>query len=429
MNSNTSEPDSAVYDDFFQRVEHVLERQEQQKSRGLNDYNIFTSLLKAHDEVRLHSRFLYSLLNPDGVHYQGTLFLELFLNVIGLSDFGLDLRQAAVHVEHDNIDLYVTDGERHVIIENKIWAEDQPCQIIRYINSIVKDGNDLVIDNVNNIAQIDGDGVRVVYLTARNDKYVPTGHLVEDGYILADPDTLHDGLNNYRARFHRITYEDDITRWLQVAQHEVSNLSNLNLVIDQYREVVQRLYRKYEGKVMTFEHYLFDGEGAKLDTLRLALGLEKELVTIRARAFYEFFNTLSLLEIGGQQGELFSDYEKHTVFDRPLCLGWIKGEGKRHAPRDFGVRWYLNKTLFVAVHAGISHLHVGVSCKKEALGRDHREAKLLGLSLDDRNRFSYDFTSYDLGRHEGIDTDMLLGKNNSDIHRALEALSAGTGLA
>jgi len=429
MNSHMPKLDNARYDVFFQDIEHVLEKQAQQKSRGLNDYNIFTSLLKVHDEVRLHSRFLYSLLNPDGTHYQGPLFLELFLNVIGLSDFGLDPHQASVFVEYDNIDLYITDGEKHVIIENKIWAQDQPCQIIRYINSIVKDGNDLVTDEVNGIAQIDCDSVRVVYLTARSDKHIPTGHFVEDGYILADPDTLPVELTNYRARYHRVSYEDDITRWLQVVQHEVSNLSNLNLIIEQYREVVQRLYRKYKGKVMTFEHYLFDGEDTKQDSLRLALGLEKELVTIRARTFYDFFNSLSQLEITGKPGVLFSDNERHPEFDRSLCLGWIKDGGKKNSPRDFGIRWHLNETLFVAVHAGKSHLHVGVSYKKAALKGSHGQAKLLGHSLEDRNRFSYDFASYDLGHNEGIDTDVLLGQKNSDIHRALEDLSAGTVLA
>jgi hypothetical protein len=429
MNSNTPEPDNAKYDAFFEDIEHVLERQVQQKSRGLNDYNIFTSLLKVHDEVRLHSRFLHSLLNPDGAHYQGPLFLELFLDVIGLSDFGLDPHQASVFVEHDNIDLYITDGERHVIIENKIWAEDQPDQIIRYIHSIAQDGIDLVTDTLNGIAQIDGDSVRVVYLTARNEKYEPAGHIVEGGYIMANPKTLRDGVINYRARFHRITYEDDIMRWLRVAQHEVSNLSNLNLVIDQYREVVQRLYRKYKGKVMTFEHYLFDGEGTKQATLRLALGLEKELAKIKGRTLLGFFTSLCDLEIAGELGVLFSDDEKHPEFDDSLCLDWIKGGGKKNAPRDFGVRWRLNDTLFVAVHAGKSHIHVGVSCKKAALKGSHGQAKLLGHSLDNRNRFSYDFTSYDLGHHEGIDTDVLLGEKNSDIHRALEDLSAGAGLA
>jgi hypothetical protein len=69
-----------------------------------------------------------------------------------------------------------------------------------------------------------------------------------------------------------------------------------------------------------------------------------------------------------------------------------------------------------------------VSCKKSAFGGGHGEAKLLGLSLDDR-KFPYDFSSYDLGRHEGIDSDVLPGQKNSDIHSALEDLSAGAGLA
>jgi len=251
---------------------------------------------------------------------------------------------------------------------------------------------------------------------------------VEGGYIKADPKTLRDGVINYRARFHRITYEDDIMRWLQVAQHEVSNLSNLNSVIDQYREVVQRLYRKYKGKVMTFEHYLFDGEGTKQATLRLALGLERELAKIKARTLFGFFTSLCDLEIAGKLGVLFSDDEKRPEFDDSLCLDWIKGGGTKNAPKDFGVRWHLNDALFVAVHAGKSHLHVGISCQMAALKGSHGQAKLLGHLLDDRKRFSYDFTSYDLGPHEGIDTDVLLGEKNSDIHHALEDLSAGADL-
>ena len=422
MNSNTPEPDNAKYDAFFEDIEHVLERQVQQKSRGLNDYNIFTSLLKVHDEVRLHSRFLHSLLNPDGAHYQGTLFLKLFLDVIGLSDFGLDPHQASVLVEHDNIDLYITDGERHVIIENKIWAEDQPDQIIRYIHSVAQDVNDLVTDTVNGIAQIDGDSVRVVYLTARNEKYEPTGHIVEGGYIMANPKTLRDGVINYRARFHRITYEDDIMRWLQAAQHEVSNLSNLNLVIDQYREVVQRLYRKYKGKVMTFENYLFDSGDDKIGTIRLALSLEKELANIKGRTLYEFFKRLGEFEIAGKKGELYS-VDKKKEFGDALCKQWVRR--KKNGPRDFGVKWNLGGDMFVAVHAGISHLHVGINCK---LGGDCTDRKLFGKPLEDRN-WSPPFSSYDLGKYEGIDMEICLGRRDKDIVSALEALSQGIKLS
>jgi len=42
--------------------------QENQRKRGLNDFNIFTTLLNKSDEVRLHSRFLHFLLNPIADH-------------------------------------------------------------------------------------------------------------------------------------------------------------------------------------------------------------------------------------------------------------------------------------------------------------------------------------------------------------------------
>ncbi|RXJ73517.1 hypothetical protein CS022_09830 [Veronia nyctiphanis] len=41
-------------------------------------YNLFNVLRSAHDEVRLHSRFLADLLNPEGRHQHGRSFLELF---------------------------------------------------------------------------------------------------------------------------------------------------------------------------------------------------------------------------------------------------------------------------------------------------------------------------------------------------------------
>ena len=66
MNKSISEGGRPEYDKLFQEIDYARRIQNKQKSRGLNDYNIFTSLLKANDEVRLHSRFIYSLLNPEG---------------------------------------------------------------------------------------------------------------------------------------------------------------------------------------------------------------------------------------------------------------------------------------------------------------------------------------------------------------------------
>jgi hypothetical protein len=66
---------------FFQEYQLFTKKRDAQKARGINDYSLLASVLDVNDEVRLHSRFLYSLLDPRGNHYQGGLFLELFLKV------------------------------------------------------------------------------------------------------------------------------------------------------------------------------------------------------------------------------------------------------------------------------------------------------------------------------------------------------------
>jgi hypothetical protein len=85
----------------------------------------------------------------------------------------------------------------------------------------------------------------------------------------------------------------------------------------------------------------------------------------------------------------------------------------------------LDDKVFVAVHAGISHLHVGIGCKKEELDVNCADSKLFGHRLKDRGWVSYSFSSYDLGKYEVIDLDILLGKQNKDIVSALERLSQG----
>ena len=99
-----------------------------QERRGLNDLNIFTTLLSMSDEVRLHSRFISYLLNPNQSHGQGSLFLELFLKICGI-ELDIDTENTSSVTEFNHIDIYLTDNFRHLIIENKIFAQDQDRQI------------------------------------------------------------------------------------------------------------------------------------------------------------------------------------------------------------------------------------------------------------------------------------------------------------
>ena len=61
------------YEDFFKFVEKFKKEQQKQKKRGLNDYNMVNIVRKENAEVGMHSNVIYSLINPNGSHYQDDL--------------------------------------------------------------------------------------------------------------------------------------------------------------------------------------------------------------------------------------------------------------------------------------------------------------------------------------------------------------------
>jgi len=258
------------YEDFFDKFKQFKNIQNKEKARGLNDFNLLTTVRKYSDEVYLHSAMIGALINPNGLHYQNTLFLEKFIDAIGLSNWGLDFTNSTVQVEYCDIDLYITDGTKHIIIENKIWADDQPCQIIKYINIIIeKNKNDFstLLEN----EKIDDNLLRVIYLTARN-KSKPNEHnITTDNYIefTGSAERLKycskkvntkllvpNGLKNYKAKFQKISYEKEIINWLYQCYKEIKNIVNLSEAFRQYINVVKRVNDNYKGNVMNLESFM-----------------------------------------------------------------------------------------------------------------------------------------------------------------------------
>jgi hypothetical protein len=107
-------------------------------------FNIFQILGVQYDEVK-QSTFMANLLDPQGNHGQGSLFLNTFLNYCVKShpDFPIlpvsaDQGRWFVETEH-----YITNGRLDIllvnwdlgclfVIENKIYATEQNQQIARY---------------------------------------------------------------------------------------------------------------------------------------------------------------------------------------------------------------------------------------------------------------------------------------------------------
>ena len=123
-------------------------RKEESRKRG-EQFNVFEVLGVQTSEVRLHSAFIAELLNPQGSHGLGSKFLNAFVEdvVKKCKPFELDISTSQIIPEYNigpisedykdggRIDILVQDEYSHlVIIENKIYAGDQPCQLLRYHN-------------------------------------------------------------------------------------------------------------------------------------------------------------------------------------------------------------------------------------------------------------------------------------------------------
>lgn len=116
-----------------------IDRQRHAEARKRGEcYNVFNVLGVQNVELS-HSAFLAALLDPNGDHGMQDAFLKAFIGSVvhGSSNLPLDTATATVATEYytgnGRIDLLITDSNRHtIIIENKIWANDQPAQLQRY---------------------------------------------------------------------------------------------------------------------------------------------------------------------------------------------------------------------------------------------------------------------------------------------------------
>lgn len=191
-------------------------------------YNVFNVLGVDNMELS-HSAFLAELLNPEGSHGMQDAFLKAFIDTIacGGTKPELDTAHAKVYTEYNignitdttggRIDILITDhsdtdsGKGHaIIIENKIWAADQPNQLVRY----------------HNFADKAYDKFTLLYLTLNGDE---------------PSDQSKVGLNAQDGGYQCISYRSDIIDWLQQCAKLSFDKPRVRETINQYIDLIQQL--------------------------------------------------------------------------------------------------------------------------------------------------------------------------------------------
>ncbi len=252
------------YGRFFERVKGFLEQAEKHKRRGNNDFNPYLQMWSESNEVKLHSSLISGFLDPRNNHYQGDVFLETFLECVRSKEWFGSTSNARVYKEYKNIDVYITNGERHIIVENKIWAGDQDRQIERYIEIMAKeqskDSNDDMESSETESSESETpqeqsasyDNIAVLYLAP--DERKPSKDSLGKWEIQGD--YLVDRQGN-QVRFKAITYKNEILKWIENSQAKVGCITHLNSALYFYKDVVQ-IVTKTKENTMSVAKFLTD---------------------------------------------------------------------------------------------------------------------------------------------------------------------------
>ncbi len=247
--------------------EHAATAREERRA-----FNVFAMLRPEDDEVNLHSRFLFEVLNPRGTHGMGTAFLERFLAQAGLE--GFDVTTATVQREYQSMDIFIANAVwQAIILENKIYAPDQPGQLARYYKAVRKAGYR---------------DVTVLYLTLYGD--APGA----------------ESAGNLDEELITLSYADDVRDWLAACIEVAASYPTVRETLKQYQWLVEKQTGQAEGRLLMDVKALLKDE----ESLAAAISISQALIEVKIEVLFAFW--LSLEEKLLAAGYEISEYLKYS---------------------------------------------------------------------------------------------------------------------
>lgn len=239
---------------IIEKNNYILE-----KTGGM--FNIFSILNMERLEVQTHSAVLYALLNKEGSHRQGDIYLKIFLKeVLNIDEF--DFSDVKIEYERNigelgRIDLVIENINEMIIIEIKIDAVDQEKQLKRY----------------DEYGRKSGKGYKIYYLTLNG------GNASE--YSL-------DGEN---IQYECISFEVDILNWINkcVNAGNTPMLPAIRETLIQYSKLLEKITGQLQGGVkMEIKELLL-----KDNNLDAAIQISKAIPYCISTLEYKLWKTLN----------------------------------------------------------------------------------------------------------------------------------------
>lgn len=215
---------------LFKKYKPLKQKIEEREKNEGSRFNIFDILNIKYAETRTHTPLLANLLDPKGTHAQGGLFIKNFIeNLVPQSKIEYFLLEDANYFDvieekvfpDGRIDLFIRSlhptKKFAIVIENKIYASDQPNQLSRYFNYLNKQ---LGYPNSR---------IMIFYLTVKGVE--PTTKSISE--------TKRADLRKDQV-LKNISYRIDIKKWLKRCYGKVK-ATNVQELIKQYLDNIDKM--------------------------------------------------------------------------------------------------------------------------------------------------------------------------------------------
>lgn len=307
--------------ELFNKIREITLRErsayEESRKRG-EQFNIFHACGVNHYETK-HSGIIAEMLNPNGTHGQGVLFLRSFIQVCKPDiDFSLNDDVEVITespTDDGRIDILITNADgQAIVIENKIYAEDQWEQLKRYDRYAKR--------------RFGTGNYSILYLTL-------------DGKEASEQ-------SGGEVKYQTISYSDDIVRWLGECIKQSAMLPMIRETLLQYQKHIKQL---------TDQDYMATKEELYQTMLQHPEEIE-EIAKAMTDGYFEW---------------VFNNKVKENLETELSKYGLLLGVGKNITWMYFYRQEWRKTSICVYVERG--YHYIGVTSANEGTGEDMKAMK------------------------------------------------------